>query len=171
MSDSFKVCSSCRKPIDYGSTYYLCSVSTCQRKRVGLFFCSVSCWEAHLPEMRHREAWAEENTAPTREQHEQALAAERRKEAEKADAAAAKAANRKRVVAQVAGSSSTGSEVLVVVSKLKQFIRDQSGMNTSEDVAATLSNHLRAICIEAIKEAALDDRKTVKGRDFKNLKS
>jgi hypothetical protein len=28
-------------------------------------FCDVSCWDAHVPMMNHRESWAEERTAPT----------------------------------------------------------------------------------------------------------
>ena len=60
----WKVCSVCRKPIVFGQTYYACSVSTCNRKRTAFYFCSVTCWDAHLPEARHREAWAEEKRAP-----------------------------------------------------------------------------------------------------------
>lgn len=61
---TFRVCSSCRKPIGFGKVYYVCSVSTCNRKRTGLFFCSVECWSDHLPTARHRDAWAEERVAP-----------------------------------------------------------------------------------------------------------
>jgi hypothetical protein len=63
---SWRVCSSCRKDIAFGATYYACSVSTCNRKRLPLFFCSIECWDAHLPEARHRDAWAEEKSAPAR---------------------------------------------------------------------------------------------------------
>jgi len=58
----------CKKNIAYKAKYYICNVSTCNRKRTGLSFCTVSCWDAHLPEVRHREAWAEERTAPTKEE-------------------------------------------------------------------------------------------------------
>ena len=68
MADQFKVCSTCRRPIPFGGNYYQCSVSTCQRGKTSLFFCSVECWDAHLPMMRHREAWAEAVRAPTREE-------------------------------------------------------------------------------------------------------
>ena len=61
---SFKVCSMCRKPIAFGQVYYACSVSTCNRPRTALFFCSPECWETHLPTARHRSAWAEEKRAP-----------------------------------------------------------------------------------------------------------
>lgn len=63
----WKRCSTCRGPIDFGTTYYVCSVSTCNRPRTTYRFCTVECWEEHLPLMRHREAWAVEETAPTQE--------------------------------------------------------------------------------------------------------
>jgi hypothetical protein len=61
---SFRVCSICRKPIGFNSVYYVCSVSTCNRPRLALFFCSIGCWDAHLPTARHRDAWAEERRSP-----------------------------------------------------------------------------------------------------------
>ena len=66
--DCWHRCSSCKKPINYTAKYWVCNVSTCNRKRTGLVFCNVSCWDAHVPMMNHRESWAEERTAPTREQ-------------------------------------------------------------------------------------------------------
>src|SRR4030095_10924764 len=68
MSDltAWRRCSACKNPIALGATYWVCSVSTCNQKRTGLAFCTVSCWDAHLPVARHREAWAEERTAPAR---------------------------------------------------------------------------------------------------------
>jgi hypothetical protein len=63
----YRLCSSCKKELPFASTYYRCSVSTCNRARMPLTFCSVACFEAHVPVVRHREAWAEEAIAPTRE--------------------------------------------------------------------------------------------------------
>lgn len=60
----WKRCSICKKDIRFGATYYVCNVSTCNRKRTGLTFCSVECWDGHLGMARHRESWAEERTAP-----------------------------------------------------------------------------------------------------------
>ena len=57
-------CSACKNSIECGSTYWVCNVSTCNRKRTALVFCSVTCWEVHLPEANHRESWAEERIAP-----------------------------------------------------------------------------------------------------------
>ena len=56
--------------------------------------------------------------------------------------------------------------MLVVVSKLKQYIRARSGMNTSDGVTGVLSDHIRRLCDEAIRSAGRDSRKTVLDRDF-----
>ena len=66
MSDDkgWRRCSACKNFIERGAIYWVCNVSTCNRKRTGLVFCSVTCWEVHLPEANHRESWAEERTAP-----------------------------------------------------------------------------------------------------------
>jgi histone H3/H4 len=58
------------------------------------------------------------------------------------------------------------SETLVVASKLKNYIREKSGMNTSAAVIDVLSNKLRALCDEAVERAKQDGRKTVMDRDF-----
>lgn len=57
-------------------------------------------------------------------------------------------------------------EVLVVVSKLKTYIKEKSGMNTSGGVAAVLSDAVRRMCDEAIERARNEGRKTVMDRDF-----
>ena len=57
-------------------------------------------------------------------------------------------------------------EVLVVVSKLKNYIRAKSDMNTSGGVAAALSDRVRQLCDQAIENARKDGRKTVMERDF-----
>lgn len=60
----------------------------------------------------------------------------------------------------------TEQEVLVVVSKLKNFIRESSGMNTSGNVAPVISGLIRKMCSDAIERAKNDGRKTVMDRDF-----
>ncbi len=57
-------------------------------------------------------------------------------------------------------------ETLVVVSKLKSYIRAKSGMNTSGAVAGVLSDVVQGLCDQAIERARNDGRKTVKDRDF-----
>lgn len=57
-------------------------------------------------------------------------------------------------------------DVLVVVSKLKTYIRNKSSMNTSGSVAEVLSAIVRKACDQAIEKAKADGRKTVMDRDF-----
>jgi len=54
---------------------------------------------------------------------------------------------------------------MIVASKLKQYIRAVSGMNTSDAVATALSEHVRALCDQAIENARHAERKTVLERD------
>ena len=63
MAEVFGVCSMCRKQILMGQRYYRCSVSTCNAGRVKFYFCSIACWDAHLPTARHRSASAIEEQA------------------------------------------------------------------------------------------------------------
>lgn len=63
-------------------------------------------------------------------------------------------------------SSQGEKEILVVVSKLKQYIRSVSGMNTAGNVAPALSDTIRKLCDQAIEKAKTDGRKTVMDRDF-----
>jgi hypothetical protein len=143
-----------KKPIEFQQTYYACSVSTCNRTRHGFCFCSVSCWDAHVPMMRHREAWAEPQTAPTREAVEQA------QQAEQAPPTTS------RTPAVGAGTAGSAHEVLIVVSKLKQYIKQQAAMHTADTVHGVLSDHLRHLCDQAIAHATAEGRKTVMDRDF-----
>lgn len=58
------------------------------------------------------------------------------------------------------------AEVLVVISKLKDYIRDKSQMNTAGNVAPALSDKIREMCDQAIENARSEGRKTVMDRDF-----
>jgi histone H3/H4 len=58
------------------------------------------------------------------------------------------------------------SEVLIIASKLKNYIRAQSGMNTSSAVVDALSQKVRQLCNQAIENAKREGRKTVMDRDF-----
>lgn len=57
-------------------------------------------------------------------------------------------------------------EPLVVASKVKKLIKDKSDMNTSSQVIEQLSLRVERICLDAIKNAVNDNRKTVMDRDF-----
>lgn len=153
---TYKRCSTCRTPIPYGGEYYKCSVSTCNKKVTALFFCSVPCWDAHVPDARHRDAWAEKETAPS---------------GPEPDSSEPRA---RRVVA--AGRPATSStpepedaslprDVLIVMSKLKNYIKAKSGMRTSDGVSDPLSEHLRQLCTAAIRSAGANERSTVLARD------
>jgi len=61
---------------------------------------------------------------------------------------------------------SDNNEILVVASKLKNYIRSKSDMNTSASVMEVVSDRIREMCDQAIENARNDKRKTVKDRDF-----
>ncbi len=176
-------CNICKKDIGFGSSYFVCSVSTCNRKRTGLIFCSVPCFQAHLPTARHRDAWAEQEKAPSRAEWQATQNAGDNALPDRAlpdralpaPAAPPAAPNFRGAVPAAAGPAPTTAsrpdpeaalEVLVVVSKLKKYVRDWSGMNTSDTAVAVLSDHLRELCREATRQAGLDGRRTVLDRDF-----
>ena len=146
MGEVWRRCSACKEPIALGAIYYTCSVSTCNRKRTALAFCSVSCWEVHLPTERHREAWAIEQRAPTTPEPIQEAVARSARIASKA-------------------SRPDRAEILVVASKLKAYIRSRSGYNTSDGVLGVLSDAIRRLCDESIANARRVERGTVMDRD------
>jgi histone H3/H4 len=165
----WKKCSACKKPIGFEAIYYVCNVSTCNRKRTALQFCDVSCWEVHLPVARHRESWAEERRAPSKAEAARQAAAEasgegavrkpRRIIAEKPRAASSAAST---------GASASAKEVLIVASRLKEYIRVSSGYKMSDRVLEPLSEIVREIAEQAIKNARADGRMTVLDRDIPN---
>ena len=154
MSDppAWRRCSACKNPIALGATYWVCSVSTCNQKRTGLAFCTVSCWDAHLPVARHREAWAEERTAPAR--------------AESGEAAASGQRRLVRPGGTPAPAAPGADDVLIIAARLKEYIRVKSGYNTSDRVLAPLSEIVRRIVDEAIRSAQREGRRTVLDRDI-----
>jgi hypothetical protein len=165
MAETWLKCSACKNPIAYGVTHWICSVSTCNRSRTKLVFCTVSCWDSHVAILRHRDSWAVEAKAPTKEAWEKELA---ENPIEEAPPPPDKPAAPRRVVgAEPAASSSAAveREILIVVSKMKKYIKDRSGMNCGDSVAEVLSDCVRAICDDAIRNAAQDERKTVLDRD------
>jgi len=60
----------------------------------------------------------------------------------------------------------SGTETLVVISKLKTYIKSAGDMNTAGNVAPRLSDLVRQMCDQAIERARSDGRKTVMDRDF-----
>jgi hypothetical protein len=173
MSDStWRRCSSCKANIGFSVTYWACNVSTCNSKRMGLFFCSVPCWEAHLPTMRHREAWAIEKRSPSMDewQREQASQSAEPSRSTSTLSSGSSDAPRRRVVAQDeadgADDDDLPRDILIVVSKLKKYIKARSGFSTSDNAMSRLSDHVRWVADQAIRSAGEADRKTVLDRDI-----
>jgi len=153
-------CSACKEPIALGSKYWTCNVSTCNRKRTALAFCSVTCWEVHLPGANHREAWAVEQTAPLVPASGSVPAGGK---------AESRSSGQRRIVRPdppTKAEAAIPSETLIVGSRLKDYIRARSGYNTSDRVLAPLSDIVRRVCEEAIKNAQRDGRTTVLDRDI-----
>jgi hypothetical protein len=170
-------CSSCKKAIGFERIYWVCNISTCNRKRTGLIFCTVSCWDAHLSVMRHRESWSEERRSPSRVEWEREQAEEAARTGVGAGAGkppppgGAPAPSRepqRRIVASPPPppGKDLDKEILIVVSKLKAYVRARGEMNTSDSVADLLSERLRTLCDEAIRRARKEGRKTLMDRDF-----
>jgi len=177
-ASTWKPCSACKKPIAHGALYYVCNVSTCNRARTALRFCTVSCWEVHLPVARHRESWAEERKAPSAAEAARQAAAESGAKPGAARPARRPAADRPAQAAQSVGprgssmttpgrgaKSGVPEEILIVGSRLKDYVRALSGYNTSDRVFDVLSEHVRHIIERAIDNARAEGRKTVLDRD------
>jgi len=162
-------CSSCKKPIGFGAQYWVCNVSTCTRPRVGFVFCTVSCWDAHLGVVRHRESWALERRSPSQAEweREQGASSPVPVASPAADTAASERTPRRVLPAPATRQPDpVEDDVLVVMSKLKGYVRARSGFNTSDRVAQALSEALRTLCDRAIQKARAEGRKTVLDRDF-----
>lgn len=139
-------CGSCKKAINLKQKYYACGISTCKKNA----YCSMPCFDEHSPIFRHKDAWAEEKQAPS--------VLEEGEKVSKLDGA--------RLAPSKLSESASNKEVLVVASKLKDYIRARSGMNTSASVLDRLSQIIRLQCDKAIERAQSDQRKTVMDRDF-----
>lgn len=147
--NTWKKCSTCKKSILFRQKYYICSVSTCSSQRTGYSFCSIHCFEAHLPGAKHRDAGAIEKIAPSVIINNTA------------------GLNNQTSSIRNASSAPTDKDILIVASKLKDYIRNKSEMNTSASVMDILSDMVRSACDMAIESARQDGRKTVLDRDFK----
>ncbi|MSQ01133.1 MAG: hypothetical protein EXR71_04450 [Myxococcales bacterium] len=140
----WKNCSSCKKPIAHGGKYYKCSVSTCNSVRLPMIFCSVGCWDAHVPVLNHRaNVWAIEDRAP-----------------------APAGAPERRLIRPPSGPVEP-DEVLIIASRLKEFVKDRADFNTAGDVMDALSELVRDATVEAIANARLEGRRTIMARDFR----
>lgn len=150
----WKKCSTCKKTISFRQKYYVCSVSTCNGQRTGYTFCSIPCFEAHLPGAKHRDAGAIEKTAPSIIISQNPTPSQNTTAGTTSSTAAP-------------SNSSIPHDILIVASKLKDYIRAKSDMNTSASIMDILSDIVRKECDKAIQSARNEGRKTVLDRDFK----
>jgi len=155
-------CNVCKKEIPFQSKYYICSVTTCQSVKLGLHFCSVPCWDSHLGFARHKDAAAIESTSPSKNDYLANLNKE---------------APARRIIAPLNLQVDTSQplpktqgpievDTLVVVSKVKKLISDQSTLNTSQCAIDALTQKVVSECLKAIENAKAAGRKTVMGRDI-----
>jgi histone H3/H4 len=156
-------------------------VSTCNSGRFQLAFCSVRCWDAHLPSMNHRgSTYAIEEKVPAGDALPGKVVSAGPAPEPKAPMVTraytppgaapqpqpAPAAPERRVVRDAAPEKEP-EEVLIVASRLKDWIRARADMNTSAEVMDTLSDIVRELTRDAIDNARADGRKTVMARDFR----
>lgn len=139
-------CGSCKKSINLDSKYYACDISTCRKAA----YCSLDCFSMHSPVMRHKDAWAIEKRAP-----------------KTLEVLQDQTESQRRVVSSTSQSNDLPKDVLIVASKLKEYIRVKSaGMNTAANSIDRLSDIVRLHCDRAIERARSEGRKTVMDRDF-----
>jgi hypothetical protein len=165
VQDFWRKCSACKKSIGFNTPYFVCSVSTCNGQRTGYVFCSLGCFETHLPGARHREAGAIEKVSP---------------KTLEASPGSTPPSTPSRIIVKTAQSNTSSSgagghkalprEVLIVASRLKEYIQARSDYNTSGSVMEVLSDHVRIIADRAIDNARSEGRKTVLDRDLEFLK-
>ena len=154
----WKKCSSCKKSIPLDTKYYKCSVSTCNSKRVGYSFCSVGCFDQHIPMAKHKSAGAIEETSPKTKEDTPAARPKRRI-----------ITNNNKLTEPSNKQVSKGGDILVIASRFKDFINEQSEFSTSSSVMNAISDHLRHIAMQAIDNAREEGRRTVMEQDLKFL--
>lgn len=104
--------------------------------------------------MNHKSSWAEENRSPKKENY--------RPEGDEN-------APRRIIVNSPrpeAGGTANEEDILIVASKLKQYIKDKHDMNTSANVMEILSKIVRRHTDDAAAKARSEGRKTVMDRDY-----
>ena len=164
--DIWKKCNTCKKDIPLRAKYYRCSVSTCRSKTTGFVFCSVSCWDAHIGFYNHRSAFAEEETAPAAlEMIPAAPAPSQPATVSKEEAVTEE--NKKTIVFRTpTAADKVETETLVVVSKVKQLVRERAEFNSSQCFIDALTRKVVEEALKGIERAKAAGRKTVMGRDL-----
>jgi hypothetical protein len=148
MQNYYRKCSSCKKEIGFGKLYQICEISSCKKHA----FCSVNCWNLHNEVMGHKSAGAIEMRAPFTSLIEE--------ETEKLP--------RRIIVSQNSSSlnNNVPQEILIVASKLKEYIKEKHDLSTSAQVMEVLSDKVRDLVDRASQNAKNEGRKTLMDRDF-----
>ena len=128
----------------------------------------MECWDRHIPVERHRS----DNISAIVKR------APNRPDVDIKQAPKTEPKRRVVVTAQNSAPKPTGmgsaatsvdGEVLVVASKIKKYISEVSGMNTSASTLDELTERLKEICRHSIENARKAERKTVMDRDVPKL--
>ncbi len=130
-------------------------------------FCSVACWDTHRALMRHRgDAGAVEMIAPTGEEAGREERVGQTGRMSEWAGGRRKWATLKRDAASRRSSEIDDGEILVVASKVKTYIRQLSGMNTSTSTMRELTKCIMRLCRRGIENARREGRKTIMDRDI-----
>jgi len=164
----WRPCATCKKPIKWGAKYWVCSVSTCNRVRMSLAFCSVTCWDAHVPVMNHRSAWCEEKWAPSSAPAATSGSTQTPSSARR-ETRQTEVRTQRRIIPSTPTSAGAHKEVLIIASRLKAYIKQRADMSTSGDVMEILSTIVRGHTDGAIRRARAEGRRTVMARDYRPL--
>ncbi|MDA8792501.1 hypothetical protein N9N67_04600 [Bacteriovoracaceae bacterium] len=150
----FKKCGKCAKEIPFGGLYYVCSVSSCRKHT----YCSVDCWQLHNEVLSHKAAWSEENRAPKfnpNTTEKKPIEGKRRI-----------ISSPKPNISSTTNNANVPMDILVVVSKMKAYVKAKHDINVSGGVNDALSDIIRHACDQAAEKAKIAGRKTLMDRDF-----
>ena len=111
----------------------------------------------------HREAWATEVMSPAGPGSDQTPV---RPPTPNVSTPTKKIVEQPRQQTSSPAPSNIKTDTLVVVSKVKKLIKDQSEFNTSQCCIDALTQKVVKECLKGIENAKLAERKTVMGRDI-----
>jgi len=165
----YRKCSVCKKEIYQGHKFQECELSSCKKHG----FCSVNCWNMHNEVLNHRQAGAIEMVAP-HYTHSSLQDSVQDSTQDNVGSTNAKVTmprkilvTAKSVVPTETNMESRGEdEILIVASKLKDYIKSKFDLNTSQQVLNVLSDEVRRSVDRAAVRAKSEGRKTLMDRDF-----
>ena len=157
----WRKCGVCKKEIGFDTHYEICSVSTCRKS----IFCSQDCFGVHVPHMKHRDAYPEDGHSPTLAEFLKSNAVGEPELTQPRRIIVSQSS----IPSQAQPQPQSGElpyDVLIVASKLKDYVRAKSGLNTAQNVIEKLSDIVRQHVDIAVANAMNDGRKTLMDRDF-----